>query len=176
MTVKAGGKVLHSWKISSGRRGYETPRGSFRPSWASRMWYSRQYDGAPMPYAVFFNQGIATHGTNAVGRLGRPASHGCIRLRTAHAKKFYKLVHRHGYKRTRIIVTGKAKQTRVAKRSRRRPSRQQIRPRRNYSEARVRVRRYSLDDYERRRAIAVRRYYRRQQYRYGQPRYRGSWY
>ena len=107
MTVRAGGKTLHSWKISSGRRGYETPPGRFRPKWMAADWYSRKYDMAPMPYSVFFNGGIATHGTTAVSRLGRPASHGCIRLKTANARTFYRLVRRHGMKRTRITVTGK---------------------------------------------------------------------
>jgi len=120
MTVSAEGRALHTWKISSGRRGYETPTGNFQPTWMSRRWYSRQYRGAPMPYSVFFNRGIATHGTSAVGRLGRPASHGCIRLRTSNARTFYKLVQKHGKDYTEIIVTGRAKQRRyrVAKRRR----------------------------------------------------------
>lgn len=106
MAVREHGKTLYTWKISSGRAGYITPRGRFRPKWASKMWYSRKYDGAPMPYAVFFNGGIATHGTAAVSRLGRPASHGCIRLRTPNARRLYQLVHRHGYARTRFVVVG----------------------------------------------------------------------
>ncbi len=80
LTVTAGGKVLHVWPISSGRQGYETPRGSFRPQWAAKMHFSKKYDDAPMPHSVFFNGGIATHATQATGMLGRPASHGCVRL------------------------------------------------------------------------------------------------
>lgn len=112
MTVSSNGRELHSWRISSGRRGYETPPGTFKPNWLVRRWYSRQYRGAPMPYAVFFNRGIATHGTKSVGMLGRPASHGCIRLRTANARTFYNLVQSHGKSRTQILVTGRAKQRR----------------------------------------------------------------
>lgn len=107
MTVRIDGKLVHSWPISSGRSGYYTPTGSFRPQWAARMWYSKQYDDAPMPYAVFFNGGIATHGTTYVRQLGSPASHGCVRLTTANAKTFYDLVHRYGYKATRIVVQGR---------------------------------------------------------------------
>lgn len=106
MTVSADGKTLHSWKISSGRDGYETPTGTFRPQWMARDWHSRKYDMAPMPYSVFFNGGIATHGTTAIGRLGRPASHGCIRLKTPNARRFYNLVRKHGKTRTRISVVG----------------------------------------------------------------------
>ncbi|MEM8976523.1 MAG: L,D-transpeptidase [Pseudomonadota bacterium] len=135
MTVVANGKRIFHWPISSGRRGYETPRGSFRPGWMARKWHSRKYNMAPMPYSVFFNRGIATHGTTAVSRLGRPASHGCIRLRTSNARTFYNLVRRHGMKRTRIVVTGRArkKSRKVARRSNRvvhrtyRPRRRAIR-------------------------------------------------
>lgn len=106
MTVTSEGDVLHSWAISSGRSGYLTPRGTFRPQWKARMWYSRQYDMSPMPYSVFFNGGVATHGTSATGMLGRPASHGCVRLTTANAKTFYNLVGKHGMESTRIVVRG----------------------------------------------------------------------
>lgn len=106
MTVAVDGQTAHVWAISSGRAGYLTPTGSFRPQWASRMHYSRKYDLAPMPYSVFFNGGIATHGTGAVGMLGQPASHGCIRLTTANAATFYNLVHRYGFAATRIHVRG----------------------------------------------------------------------
>ena len=44
------------------------------------MWYSRKYDMSPMPYSVFFRGGYAIHGTGYVKQLGRPASHGCVRL------------------------------------------------------------------------------------------------
>ncbi|MEM9359929.1 MAG: L,D-transpeptidase [Pseudomonadota bacterium] len=110
MTIKTAGQTLHSWAISSGRTGHETPTGTFTPAWKAKMWHSRKYHMSPMPYSVFFNGGIATHGTNAVKRLGHPASHGCIRLTTPNARKFYQLVQRHGMKRTRIVVTGFAKQ------------------------------------------------------------------
>jgi L,D-transpeptidase catalytic domain len=109
MTVSSGGKVLHVWPISSGRQGYETPRGNFRPQWAAKMHFSKQYDDAPMPHSVFFNGGIATHATQATGMLGRPASHGCVRLSAAAAATFYSLVHKHGYQATRIVVRGTPK-------------------------------------------------------------------
>lgn len=106
VTVTENGKTKYVWPISSGRPGFATPRGTFRPTWAARVWYSRQYELAPMPHAVFFNGGIAFHGTSAVGSLGRPASHGCIRLAPGNAATLYNLVHRHGYGQTRIVVQG----------------------------------------------------------------------
>jgi hypothetical protein len=83
------------------------------------MHYSRQYDWAPMPYAVFFNRGVAVHGTNAIGSLGRPASHGCVRLHPKNAKILYNLVHQHGEKLTRVVVRGKPPYTPVVAERRR---------------------------------------------------------
>ena len=59
---------------------------------------------SPMPYSVFYHGGYAIHGTGAVSRLGRPASHGCVRLHTANAKTFYNLVRRVGMGNTRVVV------------------------------------------------------------------------
>ncbi len=128
MTVSSGGKVLHSWPISSGRAGYETPRGTFRPQWAAKLHFSKKYDNAPMPHAVFFNGGIATHATTSTSLLGRPASHGCIRLPATAAATFYALVHRHGYAATRIVVHGtpKASGDEVASRRKRDDGRERV--------------------------------------------------
>jgi lipoprotein-anchoring transpeptidase ErfK/SrfK len=106
MRVTAGGKLEHVWPISSGRQGYRTPTGTFRPQWRAKMWYSRQWDDAPMPHAIFFHNGVAIHGTYAIRQLGRPASHGCVRLAPSHAATLYALVGKHGMGATRIVVHG----------------------------------------------------------------------
>ncbi len=106
MHVTVNGEKLHTWKISSGRRGYATPPGTFSPYRMHKMWRSRKYNNAPMPYSVFYDGGFAVHGTSAVRRLGRPASHGCVRLRTKNAKRFYDLVRQYGQNRTQIHLTG----------------------------------------------------------------------
>lgn len=106
LTVTEHGKVKHSWPISSGVAGFRTPTGNYRPQWAAKMWYSKKYDDAPMPHSVFFHDGFAIHATYATGRLGRPASHGCVRLSPSNAETFYKLVHKHGYAHTRISIKG----------------------------------------------------------------------
>lgn len=86
----------YTWKVSTGVGRYHTPRGTYRPYLLKRMHYSRKYDNAPMPYSIFFRGGYAIHGTNAVGRLGAPASHGCIRLAPGNAAKLFSLVKRQG--------------------------------------------------------------------------------
>ena len=107
LMVSEHGKMVGSWRISSGVSAeFATPRGVFAPEWMSKMWYSKKYDDAPMPHAVFFKGGAAIHATQAVGRLGTPASHGCIRLAPGNAETFYKLVQRHGIAHTQISVFG----------------------------------------------------------------------
>ncbi len=109
MTITEDGSPMYSWPISSGTSEFPTPRGTFRPQWTAKMWYSRKYDNAPMPHAVFIHGGVAIHATYHTGALGRPASHGCIRLSPGNAKTFYNLVQRHGMKHTRVAVYGTPK-------------------------------------------------------------------
>lgn len=105
MTVSKYGEVLYRWNVSTARKGYFTPRGTYRPQRTERMWYSRKYEMSPMPYSVFFHGGYAIHGTGAVRQLGRPASHGCVRLQTANAATFYSMVREAGFGNTRILIT-----------------------------------------------------------------------
>lgn len=105
MTVYVKGARAYSWPVSTARRGYRTPLGTYRPTRLHRMWYSRKYNNSPMPYSIFFHGGYAVHGTNHIRSLGRPASHGCVRLHPSNAARLYSLVHRYGMGNTRIVVT-----------------------------------------------------------------------
>jgi lipoprotein-anchoring transpeptidase ErfK/SrfK len=97
MIVKkqGGGKVV--WKVSSGRPGFETPTGAFNVQRMDADHLSDEYDQAPMPYAIFFYRGLAIHGTYERG-LGRPASHGCVRLSIDNARDLYSWVEQFGAK------------------------------------------------------------------------------
>ena len=57
-----------------------------------------------MPWSVFFNGNYAIHGTTAVGQLGSPASHGCVRLHTDNARVFFDLVEQYGMASTVVAV------------------------------------------------------------------------
>ncbi len=104
MNVYVDGKLSYSWPVSTARKGYYTPRGAFHAQSLQLMHYSKKYDNAPMPHSVFFNGGYAIHATGAVRSLGRPASHGCIRLAPGNAAEFYSLVQDHGRSSTKIVV------------------------------------------------------------------------
>jgi hypothetical protein len=96
MNVTTSSGESYNWAISSGRMGFVTPRGTYRPQSLRRMHYSSKYNNAPMPHSIFFHKGWAIHGTSAVGDLGRPASHGCIRLAPGNAAKLFNMVQRQG--------------------------------------------------------------------------------
>ncbi|RAH99516.1 hypothetical protein DLJ53_23690 [Acuticoccus sediminis] len=104
LTVIYKGQALAEWKVSTGRAGYRTPTGIFRPMRMHREYYSRQYDDAPMPNAIFYDRGYAIHGSYETGSLGRPASHGCVRLSPSDAEKFFDLVVTVGPENTAILV------------------------------------------------------------------------
>jgi lipoprotein-anchoring transpeptidase ErfK/SrfK len=104
MTVIVDGVERHHWLISSGLGG-GPPSGSYRPERMERTWFSRKYDWSPMPHAIFFHKGYAIHGTRSVSRLGRRASHGCVRLHPANAAVLFAVVQRQGMSRTRIVVS-----------------------------------------------------------------------
>ncbi len=93
----------YSWPISTARSGYRTPRGVFHPQGLQLMHYSKKYHMSPMPHSIFFAGGYAIHGTYETAWLGRPASHGCVRLSPAHAAVLYQMVRAEG---ARITISG----------------------------------------------------------------------
>src|ERR1043166_5250222 len=106
MLVQVDGRPTYLWRVSTGRGGFGTPTGRFRPQWMARSWFSTRYYGSPMPHSIFFHKGYAIHGTNYISRLGGPASHGCVRLHPANAATLFALVRRAGMANTTILVHG----------------------------------------------------------------------
>jgi hypothetical protein len=109
MTVAVDGVERYHWPVSTGIPSRETPSGSFRTFRMEEDHYSKEFDDAPMPHAIFFTKvGHAIHGTDSVGRLGTPASHGCVRLSRDNASKLYALVEQEGVLNTTVTLTGSA--------------------------------------------------------------------
>jgi hypothetical protein len=113
LSVAVDGDQRYVWPVSTARAGYSTPNGAYRPERLERKWYSRKYDWSPMPYSIFFDGGYAIHGSYEISHLGRPASHGCIRLHPKHAAVLFSLVRRNRDE-TRIVVTGERPSRRVS--------------------------------------------------------------
>lgn len=74
--IEDGGVVRGPVPVSTGGEGRETPRGDFQVEWKNKDHRSTEFDGAPMPFAVFFAAGgIAFHEGNL-----HTASAGCVRM------------------------------------------------------------------------------------------------
>lgn len=106
------GQITADWAVSTGTAGYPTPTGVFTiglkrylPTWVNP---SPNGWGAGLPARIGpglgnplglralnwvdangVDDGIRFHGTQAVGQLGRPASHGCVRLRNSDVVELY---------------------------------------------------------------------------------------
>jgi hypothetical protein len=109
MTVAVDGVAKYHWPVSSGIPSRETPNGSFKAFRMEADHFSKEFDDAPMPHSIFFTKaGHAIHGTMSEGRLGTPASHGCVRLSRANATTLYALVQQQGVLNTTVTLTGSA--------------------------------------------------------------------
>jgi lipoprotein-anchoring transpeptidase ErfK/SrfK len=104
MAVSVDGVPRYNWRVSTARRGYITPPGTYHPEMLARRWFSRKYYNSPMPHSIFFYGGFAIHGSYEISHLGRPASHGCVRLDPQNAAILFGLVQRDGMAATTIVI------------------------------------------------------------------------
>ena len=104
MVVYHEGRRLFEWPVSTAKAPKVTPAGSWQPEFLSKNHRSSRYNDAPMPWAIFYHGNYAIHGTDAVKRLGRPASHGCVRLDPKNAKILFRMVKAEGMQNTRVTV------------------------------------------------------------------------
>ena len=105
LDLSVNGWPSGNWQISSAGVGYHTPRGTFHVQRMAKVWFSKKYDNSPMPNSLFFDGGIAIHGTYHVKNLGRPVSHGCVRLLPQNAERLYDLAKQYGPSRVQITVS-----------------------------------------------------------------------
>src|SRR6478752_664568 len=85
--VYRNGILIGVSTVSTGKKGHETPTGVFTILQKNKDHRSSLYNDAPMPWMQRLTwDGIALH----AGKLpGYPASHGCVRLPKAFARKLY---------------------------------------------------------------------------------------
>jgi L,D-transpeptidase catalytic domain len=115
MVVSVDGRQRYTWPVSTGTPDRATPAGSFQPFRMEEHHFSKEWDDAPMPHSIFFTKsGHAIHGSEAISRLGSPASHGCVRLAPSNAETLFGLVEAEGLLHTRVVIAG-TEPTRVAR-------------------------------------------------------------
>jgi L,D-transpeptidase catalytic domain len=107
MTVFLDGVERYNWPVSTGKAGYSTPSGTFTATSMNEVWYSKQWDNSPMPHSIFFmKDGHAIHGSYEVKTLGKPVSHGCVRISPQNAATLYDLVAKTGLQKTQVVLAG----------------------------------------------------------------------
>lgn len=118
------GVLSDSFLVSTGDSKHETPLFDTRPSgpmfkkYTSKKYPGGNYQGlGNMPYVVFINGGFGIHGTTQgnIPKLGKKASHGCIRVHPDNAKLIFELVNLIGLEETWITISEGEKQTLQAK-------------------------------------------------------------
>ena len=87
--VYRGDRLVAASSVSTGKDGKETPTGTFPILQKEEVHHSNLYDSAPMPFMQRLTwDGVAIH---AGRNPGFPASHGCIRVPTAFARKLFEV-------------------------------------------------------------------------------------
>jgi uncharacterized protein YecT (DUF1311 family) len=108
LTVTVDGALRYIWPVSTGKPGYDTPNGTFRPNRMDADHFSQEWGNAPMPHTIFFDlHGHAIHGFFGASRIGSAASHGCVRLSAEHAATLFYLVKARGMKETTVVISGR---------------------------------------------------------------------
>lgn len=110
LDVYESGAISRSYPVSVGRRGFETPAGKYKvsrvvwnPWWhpPNSKWARGQKPIPPGPgnpmgrVKLQFADLLYIHGTTDEGRLGAPASHGCVRMKTEDLIELAQTVHRY---------------------------------------------------------------------------------
>lgn len=107
------GSFRDSWLVSTGVPGRETPYldkhpdGRIYDRYNSKKWPGGDYKGlGNMPYAIFIAGGIALHGTPSSNwkKLGRKASHGCVRQHPDNARYLNRLVREVGIRNVWVTI------------------------------------------------------------------------
>lgn len=107
------GQIVDTFKVSTGDKKHETPLMDRQPTgpifqkYTSKKYPGGNYNGlGNMPHVVFVQGGYGIHGTTRdnIPRLGKKASHGCIRLHPDNAKIFNELVRKVGLNNTWVTI------------------------------------------------------------------------
>lgn len=104
--VYEGDKIIASFPVAVGKKGWETPKGQFKviqmienPSWEN-PWTGKVSPPSPNGplgerWIGFWTNGkdfIGFHGTPGENLIGQAVSHGCVRMKNRDIKELFKLV------------------------------------------------------------------------------------
>ena len=85
------GDLYNSWLVRGGSASAPTRTGDYTVYWRDEYHKSNAYDGAPMPYAQFFDRGQALHGSRYMMSPYVGHSHGCVNFYVEDARQLWNL-------------------------------------------------------------------------------------
>ena len=101
LVLMSGEKILKVYDVAVGKRSTPSPEGEFRiasripnPTWIGPDKVVGPGKGNPLGtrWMGLGYRGYGIHGTNVPGSIGKPASHGCIRMRKHDIEELFELV------------------------------------------------------------------------------------
>jgi lipoprotein-anchoring transpeptidase ErfK/SrfK len=105
MKVYRENRLVYKWAISTGKEGYETPLGNFKPIFIRENYRSRVCNRLFLKNVIFLKNDLAIFGVNTDKRLKRGDAYRCIKLGNRNSKTLYSLVKRYGKRRVKIKIT-----------------------------------------------------------------------
>ena len=105
MKVYKDGRLLYKWAVSTGRKGYETPLGTYRPIFIRESYNSRVCNRLFLKNVIFLKNDLAIFGAGTDRPLKRGDAYRCIKLGNRNSKKLYNLVQQYGKRRVKVRIT-----------------------------------------------------------------------
>ncbi len=105
MKVYRENRLVYKWAISTGRKGYETPLGTYRPIFIRESYNSKVCNRLFLKNVIFLKNDLAIFGAGTDRPLKRGDAYRCIKLGNHNSKKLYNLVQQYGKRRVKIKIT-----------------------------------------------------------------------
>ncbi|SFV63235.1 Mll1184 protein [hydrothermal vent metagenome] len=105
MKVYRENRLVYKWPVSTGRKGFETPLGSYRPIFIRENYNSKVCNRLFLKNVIFLKNDLAIFGANTDRPLKRGDAYRCIKLGNSNSKKLYNLVQQYGKRRVKIRIT-----------------------------------------------------------------------
>ena len=105
MRVYRENRLVYKWPVSTGRSGFETPLGTYRPIFIRENYNSRVCNRMFLKNVIFLKNDLAIFGASTDRPLKRADAYRCIKLGKRNSKKLYNLVQQYGKRRVKIKIT-----------------------------------------------------------------------
>ena len=105
MRVYKDHRLIYKWAVSTGKRGFETPLGVYRPIFIRENYSSRVCNRLFLKNVIFLKNNLAIFGASTDRPLKRGDTYRCIKLGNRNSKKLYNLVRQYGRRRVKVNIT-----------------------------------------------------------------------